>query len=143
MTSRALLAGGYSPGYVGSIQVVTKALCSLWKTPNSLSIYFMLKPTPLSRTLKTGCPASSVQLTSMTARVGAGVHGEPRAYTRCLHSYEGKAVPGQAFGRVARITSSNSLLSAGFWKKAVAPACSVFCSLDCGSRAVSTITGML
>ena len=28
--------------------------------------------------------------------------------------YEGNAVPGHAFGNVARITSSNSLLSAGF-----------------------------
>src|ERR1700693_4101314 len=57
--------------------------------------------------------------------------------------YEGNAVPGHAFGKVARITSSNSVLSTGFWKKAVAPACRVFCSLDCGSRAVKTITGIL
>jgi hypothetical protein len=31
-----------------------------------------------------------------------------------LCSYEGTDTPGQAFGRVARITSSSSLLSAGF-----------------------------
>ena len=58
-------------------------------------------------------------------------------------AYEGSAVPGQSFGRAARITSSKSLSSTGFWKKAVAPASSVFCSSGCASRAAKTITGIL
>ena len=57
-------------------------------------------------------------------------------------AYEGNALPGQVLGRVARITFSNSLLSAGFWRKAVAPACNVLCSSEWGSRAVKTITGI-
>jgi hypothetical protein len=47
------------------------------------------------------------------------------------------------FGNVALIISNNSRLSAGFCKNADAPADSVFSLLYKGSRALSTITGML
>src|SRR5689334_19801462 len=52
-------------------------------------------------------------------------------------------VPGHAGLRVVRITSMSSLLSAGFCRKAQAPAFKVRSRLYCGSRAVSTITGIV
>src|ERR1700675_879086 len=57
--------------------------------------------------------------------------------------YDGKPPPQpHPACRLARITPSNSSLSAGFWKKATAPDSSVRFSLPSGSRAVRTITGM-
>ena len=44
--------------------------------------------------------------------------------------YDGKLAPqGEADCKLARITSSSSLLSAGFWKKAAAPASKLRSSL--------------
>jgi hypothetical protein len=52
------------------------------------------------------------------------------------------AVPGHTGFRVVRITSSSSLLSAGFCRKAQAPAFNLRSRLYCGSRAVRTMTGI-
>src|SRR5438445_8314212 len=65
------------------------------------------------------------------------------ADTEGLQIYEGRVVPqADAERRLARITCNSSLLSAGFWKNAVAPESRLRNSLPCGSRAVRTITGM-
>src|SRR5258708_10760319 len=50
--------------------------------------------------------------------------------------------PVDALRRLARITSSSSLLFAGFWKNAVAPASKLRSSLPSGPRPAATTPGM-